>query len=1362
MKRITVGLTLLLLALTASAVAQQLAGRIEGGVTDPTGAVLPGASITATHVATNTIYRATTSQIGRFVIPSVRLGRYTIAVEASGFGRGVVTDVLVEVGGTASVNITLEVGALEVETVVTADTSQQIINTVDAELGVVVDERRVLELPLNGRNAIELMFLQAGVFQENDKFGQGGQLVIHGQRDSSLNITLNGVDVQDQISRVNSIKLQFPLLMLAAENVQEFRVVTGIGSAEFSRGGAQVSAVTRGGGNDWHGSIFEFHRNDKLSANTFFNNRSGLPTPKLIRNQFGGRVGGPIVKDKTFFFFGYEQTRESRAIPQLRLVYTAEARQGRFRYFDSDGSIVEVNLFECGANVQATIGQDCVDSRFNLGDPIISGGALTPDPFLASAVWDTSVVPLANDFSFGDGLNTAGFRFNASSTKQQHLPSFRLDHLFSDKHSFYATYNYTDRDIGGDFVNGRLPRFPSQGPLGSRITHARGYTAALTSAFTPTLVNEARFGVLIGDNRFQVNQPFDTPFVLDFEIEHPDPTGDITGADRFIYDHNNQTESRITETWHVRDVASWVKGNHQFKFGGEFRHRYVNFVSFDAVNAFGEIDFNNSDNDPGLGTGDLRDMAGAISSPSSTLRNTAEEMLNDFLGAIGDVERRYNVRSLTDTTFDLGLEERRILQNRELDLFFNDTWRAFPNLTVNLGLRWEYSSVPVETRGLILNLESFDDIFGVSGRAGLFNPGVFAGHGCDPALFSGDLSNLNFANPTRTDVNNLRDGCATRYVPGTATNGRPLWEDNYNNFGPVISLAWDPWGDGKSVVRAGFRLSYIQDAFGIVERNLDDNEGLVRNITCTPVDGDCQNNIGPNALLRDLIGSGTPEEPAGGTPIAPVPTFQLPAFATIQDSTSIDFRTFDNNLKTSYYEEWTFGIQHEILPDTALEVRYVGNRGVGLRTLKDFNEYNITAPSQFISPFTGQVGQTFAQAFLAAQINLACNRLNMAGPHSGNNFLDQGLGCSMANPLMDALIFGDVGELDGDSQMIDALDRNEAGEFLDELTIDQSTAPSPGESEPRGGAFWGAVLRGDIPLNFFRVNPFVMSARGMVNDGFSTYHALEVELRKRMSHGLLLQANYTYGRALTDDDGAGATLFTQKPSPVRNPRSTYQEWAPRHQFNANWVYEFPVGPGKAFAPENAVARKLLEGWQTSGLIRWRSGRPLSFISGLGSFLAQSESDANTPNLSTSLSTGDLRDMTGQQNIPLLSDPTLTGVFWIDPCTNGDPVQGPPPSCTDPNAIQGLFIPPNVGEIGTLKQTPIFGPTRFIFDFGLMRRIKITETVNVEFRWEVFNITNTANFDIPNLDISVSSVAFGQILDTITNPRLMQFALKINF
>ncbi|MFQ5929861.1 MAG: carboxypeptidase-like regulatory domain-containing protein, partial [Acidobacteriota bacterium] len=228
-KPAVIALAATLLLMAGSLMAQELTGRITGTVTDEQGAFMPGAEVTATHVETNYVYRAVTLDTGRFTMPKVRLGRYTVAAEMAGFRRAVVQDVIVEVGGTASLRITLQVGEIQEEITVTAETTQELVNTVDTELGAVVDERRVLELPLDGRNAIELTFLQAGVYFDRDDRGRGQNLFVHGQRDSTVNITLNGVDVLDQISRFMTVKVDFPMLALAAENVQEFRVITGIG-----------------------------------------------------------------------------------------------------------------------------------------------------------------------------------------------------------------------------------------------------------------------------------------------------------------------------------------------------------------------------------------------------------------------------------------------------------------------------------------------------------------------------------------------------------------------------------------------------------------------------------------------------------------------------------------------------------------------------------------------------------------------------------------------------------------------------------------------------------------------------------------------------------------------------------------------------------------------------------------------------------------------------------------------------------------------------------------------------------------------------------------------------------------------------
>ncbi|MDA2913466.1 TonB-dependent receptor [Acidobacteriia bacterium AH_259_A11_L15] len=1094
MKRIALAV-ILMVGLAASPLFAQveLSGRIEGTVKDEAGAVVPRASVTATHVATNTVHKGTTSEVGRFIIPTVRLGRYTLVVEMPGFRRAVVNDVIVEVGGATEVPVTLQVGVVEEEIVVEAVPA--LINTMNAELSTVVDERRVLELPLDGRNAMELTFLQAGTWYELNPVGTGDKLIIHGQRNRSLNITLDGVDTQDNLNRADSIQVNQPLVALPAENVQEFRVITGLSSAEFGRGGVQIIAVTRSGTNEFHGSLFWFHRNDVFGANDFFQNLAGQPKSPLVRNQFGGRIGGPIFKDKTFFFFGYQQTRESRGVPRPRSVYTEPARRGIFRYRDG-GVIRQVNLFDLCAFLNC------------YGGAYAAIAANPIDPFIADTVLGS--MPASN-VPGGDLLNISGFQFSAPVRTFEHLPNFRIDHRISDKHSFYATFNYLDREIQGDVVNDRESRFPTTRPMANRVTHSKSFSVALISSLTPTFINEFRVAALVhGENTFQVQHSFDTPFVLSTNIRHPT-------SSKYLWDANDNLESRDNDTWHVRDTVSWVRGRHTIKAGFEFRHRWVHTYGFDLVNPQGDFDLDFDENDAGFDRTDIAAfIGGGAGRPSSTDLDTALGLINDLTGAIGESEVRFNVTSL-DSGFVPGAPERRIFQGREFDAFINDTWNVTPNLTLNLGLRWEWAGVPYETRGVSLIPEGGEDaIFGVSGREGLFNPGVLAGTPC-PTL---NLPTSDPARaPTRDNARALITSCSIPNVPGGSTNGLKFWNDDLNNFGPVVSLAWDPWGDGRTSIRAGFRISYFQDAFAIVEDNVDDNQGLRLEIECVPRDGECANNP---LFIRDIA--------TLGPPIPATPTFDLSSPVTILNSSTQGARMFINDLETPYYIEWTLGIQREIGLNTALEVRYVGNHGVRLRRVRDFNEINIFA-------FDPNTGQSFLQAFLIAQQNLACNRANGAG----SRFDTRAFPCSIANPLMDVLIAGQPSRLRSRSGLRRALDRNAPGQFVHRLTQRETSRVNNvgGTSRIRGGSWWGAVLRGDLPVNFFMANPFLASSLALTGDGTSSYHALEIEVRRRFGGGFMLQGNYTFQRALSAFDGDDNNLFqSSHPSNIRNRNYT--------------------------------------------------------------------------------------------------------------------------------------------------------------------------------------------------------------------------------
>jgi hypothetical protein len=1334
-----------ILALAWPASAQELTGRIEGTVTDPQGAVIPGASVTATHVDTNTEYKTSTSAVGHFVVPNARLGRYRITVESAGFRRAVITGAVVEIGAVADVNVKLELGEITEEITVAADITQEIVNTVDAQLGTTVDNRQVLELPLNGRNAAELVFLQAGTYYETDPDGQGDKLFIHGQRHRSINFSLDGIDTQDNLNRASSVMVNGGLLAMTAENVQEFRVATGVSSAEFGRGGSQVTAVTRAGSNNWHGSLFWFHRNTVFDANDFFNNVAGQERPPLLRHQFGGRVGGPIWRDRAFFFFGYQQTREKRGIPVHRVVWSDMARQGIYQWCD------------------ATVTTSCVLRSADLFTIVPTA---TIDPFINNNI--LANMPRSN-VAGGDGLNTLGYRFNSEVLTYEHLPSFRFDYKLSNKHQFYGTWNYTDRNIVGDFINGREPIWDTLGPLGDRVTHTNSFGGALNSAFTPTMVNEFRVGRVGGENAFTRHQPFGVPFVLDFD--------DIT--DPYSIDGGHGGSFRDNVTLHIRDSFTWVKGRHQFKFGGEWRHRSVENFSFAEADPLGEIDFNDSDAPPFGGTTAsqtaLCTAAGLSGSTciSSTDRDNAEELFNNLTGVIGQIEARYTVNNINSTTYEpIGTPERRLFYNREVDFFFQDNWNIHPRLSLNLGMRWEWAGVPDERHGLILLPQGgADGIFGVSGPAGFGRPGIFTGGFPCPNLL------IPIASPTGADLDSLFDTCAVPNVPAGSKNGLPLYDNDFNNFGPVLGVAWDPFGTGKTSIRAGYRLSYAQDVFSIIDGNVDDNAGLILNHDCAPQDGDCGNTA--VFMLSDIVDGNGNVILAGASPVrTPPTTFSLPVTTHVSNTGDdvLDLRAFATNLGTEHYHEWSLSLQREFLRNWAAEIRYVGTRGRDLRRVADFNEFNLFA--EWTDPVGGQT-YTFLDAFLLAQTNLAaCNAANAMTPGSctttfGFNAAIPG---SVPNPFMSLLLRSEPSTGNpanfrflGDGTLVNAIAQNAPGSFLHRYLADLTSRPrsgAPTSQRRNGGAFFGLVLQGELPLNFFNVNPFLGSARQLVGDGFSNYNALEIEIRRRPVGGFAFQANYTYQKGITDFDGdANELLNDTRPSSIRNPRYTSQEYVPHHQFSANWIYELPVGQGKAWDPQNGFGRGVLGGWQFGGIINWRSGRPLSITSGIGTFHRGGVSDENTVNLAQSLSVSQLRNLTGQLNITTIDNNTglsLPGIFWFDPClssqVNGFLTGG---ACTaDPNAIQGLFQLPNPGELGQLPNSVIFGPRRFLFDFNLSKRTRITESTEFEFRWEVFNAFNNVNFQNPVTNIFDND--FGRIFRTVTRPREMQFALKFNF
>src|SRR5262245_28026592 len=434
MSRLFAAPALYLLVLLAFGYSQSTTASVSGTITDPGGAVVPHATVSARDTGTGVTSTTTTNDAGIYVFGALQTGSYQFAAEQPGFQKYVVNDLFLNLGAKLTLNFELTVGATA-DTVEVHAEAAQLTGYATSSVGTVVDGRKLLELPLAGRNAIDLLRTQPGITGAN-----GGQN-FNGARAGSLNISVDGTNAQDNL--INSLFLATVASGVSVDRIQEIRLVTSPADAELGRGSGQIIAATRSGGNRFHGSLFNEHRDRSLNASSFFNNLRGQPKDRLIRNFFGGRIGGPILKNRTFFHFFYEKRYERFSQTVTSTVYTAPARQGLWRFFpgvrnaDANAAIPTVDLAGNPVRPSTATGDLQVVSVFGR-DP-------NRPAFDASGTIQSQLVlmPMPNDFRAGDGLNTAGFTWNRSRPYDFDQFDIRIDHQFTSKHR--ASFVYSEQ-----------------------------------------------------------------------------------------------------------------------------------------------------------------------------------------------------------------------------------------------------------------------------------------------------------------------------------------------------------------------------------------------------------------------------------------------------------------------------------------------------------------------------------------------------------------------------------------------------------------------------------------------------------------------------------------------------------------------------------------------------------------------------------------------------------------------------------------------------------------------------------------------------------------------------------------------------
>ena len=1276
----TVFVMILLCLCAATSQAQSTTGTLLGNVSSSDG-LLPGATVTVTDNQTGREQTTVTDGSGAFKFEKLSYGTYTVKITQQGFKTFVSNDVKIDANREYTLNPLLEIGG--VEEVVNVSAGAEIVNSSNAELSNTVSPRQVLDLPINGRNPLALLNLQAGVNATSSS--------INGQRSSSANFTRDGINVQDNFIRSGGFVQDRP----SVDDTGEFTVTTQNASAALGNGGStQVQLVTPRGGQNFHGALFAYNRNSKFAANDFGNNASGTEKPFLNRNQFGGKASGPLplpgfgegtptfIKGKGFFFVSYERFLLRQTAPLTNRVLLSQFHDGTFSYRDSGGVIRTVNLLT-GTGFDLST-PDRVTAFNN------AGGILPLDQTVQARF--LSQTPTAGNSSFQNAISTGfvtqDFVFNQNDNDTRNSFTTRFDVDLNDRNNVYFVYKYNDNADDRQSDPGGFLQQPFVVQGGPTASYLLSYSTILGSSFT----NEVRGAYVYSDPFFRQSPLFPNNFLIGGL-----PLGLTTPEPSF------QNQGRNTDQITFQDNASYSKGNHTMRFGIEFNRQKIssqtNFNAVPIYNISTTANLNTPSLDPAL-------FPGGISATDRAIADSLRYLLGGIVGG-GTVQANF-VDPVTGPV--IGAPS---LQNYQYDtygLYFTDQWRVTPNLTLNLGLRYDYFTPLENTNQALLEpdlrgAETFEQI-----RARLLDPNG-------------------------------------QYVIAGTNTGNPgqLFNADKNNFGPVLGFAYTPTFGGllgsilgkekQTVIRGGFRIGYINDEYVKSSDNAGaGNDGLNQTVSAlNPNDGTVSLNSRFNALPGFVL------PPFQGSTIS---------FAQGNANNGAFFNTvfgINPNLKVQQNMEYNFGIQREIGFNTAIEIRYVGGRSNSLVRGYDFNQLDINSNG-------------FLQDFINAQNNCRIQGATVANPNPNDPILS----CTNAANI------GLPGQVD-----LPVFNQLPFGAFLNNSTVlNEIRQGRPGQLATiyiQNGLDGFLNADGNFVGVPFRANPNAGPADLLDNSGRYRYNALQMEIRRRFSQGLSFQANYTFqkilGDILTDGQNRFDPYLDNNSPDLEYARTNYDR---THTVNINANYELPFGRGKRFLNQGGFVDKLFGGFQVTSIINIGSGPPISIRDTSGTLNRTARSARQTAN--SSLSLDEIRDLIGIYHHNGRIYFINPAVIAPNGSATGGNVLGTP---TGAFAGQ-VFFAPQAGQTGNLPRSFLNGPMYFNWDAGIIKNIAFNERVRLQLRAEAFNVLNNVNFFLPsgpsalNLGedsniFNIRSATFGQIpASNNYGPRILQFALRFEF
>ena len=1312
---------------------------IRGTVVDKSGGAIVGAVVKLSNSQLGVERTTIANDTGAYEFVSLKPGTYDLSVEANGFHRYDQTNVQLLVNTPTTVNVTLQVGATNETVEVSAQSVT--LNTTDASLGVAFGENQVKELPLESRNVGDLLSLQAGVVYTGnnpsiDTNTDTRSGAVNGARSDQSNVTLDGIPVNPK----GGYAFQ-SVLPVTLDSIEEFRVTTSNSDAdEGSAGGAQVALVTKSGTNSFHGSAYEYNRNSYFSANDYFLKYSQLNSgdqnkPQFLnRNIFGGSVGGPIKKDRLFFFLNYEAYRDVEQVSSERIVPTAALRDGVVQYACDSGANCPGNSATgySGATYSPGAGYYAVSpaqlTAMDANAAATQSGLITkyaPGPNAAMLTYFNQY-PLPNDFSQGDGLNTAGYRFASptQNTKNWYIAKVDYNITTDGKQRVSLTGALANQNQGnGEF----LPAGFTQGgvPTTSLLNYNKGLIANYSAVITNTLINNFRYGYVresigtIGNT----NQAWNG----------------IRGIDQGYY-YSSEFQRPINSFW---DDLNWSKGKHTIQIG--FQASFIRNPTTSYTSAFSSGYMNSQ----WLNTSGL---AGRASSPLNPANNglpavdfggfgtNYDNAVTALLGMDVEVNAQYNYNR-DGSTLPQGSPVVRHFAENGYETYIQDTWKVKPTLTLTFGLRYSLFSPPWETNGLeVTPTESLNTWF--NARAAANTNGT-------PSIAIAPVA-FNFSGPANG-----------------GTEGYYGWD--YKDLGPRVALAWSPGfengllssifgGAGRSSIRAGFGIVYDRIGEGLLD-TFDQNGafGLSTNI--------------PNAAASETVActprvtglNSIPQLDNCGAPIfvqAPTPNYPEPYPSNPAPGSEAIAWGLDSHIKTPYSYTLDFSVQRQLPSGFSLQVAYVGRLGHRLLAQDDLamplNPYDKKAGIDYFTAATA-LAKVYRQQ-LAAGSGTPTNSFNPNSvPANVQQFwadITQPLAAGGAYQIGANSPYGSCagGGLNSTTNptvlAFDLLCANALNESLSIYEMD--TGGVPDANNPNQLYYYHTGNYTGPNIFYSPQYSSLYALRTMTN---SAYNALEVTLQHKMTHGIQFDYNYTYGKSIDIASDAervgewgglgGQIINAWDPRSNRAP----SDFDLRHQMNANFIWEMPFGHGQAIAHDaNKFVDAVIGGWQLSGLIRWTSGFAVNVDNG-GQYPTNYQLEGNAVKLQN-VSTGTNYSGTGGLN-NTNSFPNLFGIG------------------NNAYADFGYAFPGGTGARNQLR-----GPGYFGIDLGITKRwlMPWSEKQSLQFRWEVFNVTNSVRFDVQSAAATNTngtlyngnSGNFGNFSGTLTNPRIMQIALRFEF